>query len=215
MSQEQTDLRVKRSHKLLRDAFIELIAEKRFDEITVGDISARAMVNRATFYRHYQDKYDLVEKIFTDEVGALLRELGTSPGGPKRINPEKPAEAWVKMFERISRHAKLYRALLGHNGSPWFAARLRDWVVEVINERELLRLRKQSTEQHAKPNALPQEAAISLAASLFINAISWWLENEMPCSPRQMASWTLMFFSYGYLRALDLEPDPYVSFALE
>ena len=50
---EQTDLRVWRTHHFLQEAMVELITEKGFDAITVGDIAERAMINRATFYRHY------------------------------------------------------------------------------------------------------------------------------------------------------------------
>ena len=64
MSQNSSDLRVRRTQKLLREALIALIEERSFDAITVGEIAERAMVSRAAFYRHYQDKYDLVEKIF-------------------------------------------------------------------------------------------------------------------------------------------------------
>src|SRR6516162_8640216 len=55
--EEQTDLRIRRTHHFLQEAMIELITEKGFEAITVGDIAERAMINRATFYRHYQDKY--------------------------------------------------------------------------------------------------------------------------------------------------------------
>lgn len=60
--EEQTDLRIRRTHHFLQEAMIELITEKGFEAITVGEIAERAMINRATFYRHYQDKYDLVAK---------------------------------------------------------------------------------------------------------------------------------------------------------
>jgi AraC-like DNA-binding protein len=56
LTQNSDDLRVRRTRKLLREALIELIGERSFDTITVGDISQRAMVSRAAFYRHYQDK---------------------------------------------------------------------------------------------------------------------------------------------------------------
>src|SRR5260221_12899155 len=55
------DLRVRRTHLLLRKAFWELMAEKDFQSITVQDIADRAMVNRATFYDHFVDKYALLE----------------------------------------------------------------------------------------------------------------------------------------------------------
>jgi AcrR family transcriptional regulator len=50
---------VRRTRKLLQDAFVELLAEKRFEAITVQDIAARSTVNRTTFYAHFVDKYDL------------------------------------------------------------------------------------------------------------------------------------------------------------
>src|ERR1700694_4636655 len=73
--EEQIDLRIRRTHKFLQEAMIELIAEKGFDALTVGDIAERAMINRATFYRHYQDKYDLVAKIFEETTNELVENM--------------------------------------------------------------------------------------------------------------------------------------------
>lgn len=58
------DLRVVRTKKLLTNALRELLQEKAFDKITVNDICERAMVHRATFYNHFNDKTDLVNYIF-------------------------------------------------------------------------------------------------------------------------------------------------------
>lgn len=55
------DPRVRRTRKLLYDAFDSLLAEKGFEAVTVQDVASRATVNRATFYAHFQDKYHLVE----------------------------------------------------------------------------------------------------------------------------------------------------------
>ena len=72
------DPRVKRTRKLLLDAFISLIAEKSFEEITVQDIAARATVNRATFYAHFVDKYALVDNLIREGFAQLLhRRLDT------------------------------------------------------------------------------------------------------------------------------------------
>src|SRR5579862_8584332 len=67
------DLRVRRTRKLLQQAFIELTVEKGFAALTVSDITERAMVNRSTFYRHYLDKYDLLEQ-FMNEMYVLLED---------------------------------------------------------------------------------------------------------------------------------------------
>ena len=55
------DLRVRRTRYLLQEKFWELLAEQSFQSITVQDITARAMVNRATFYDHFVDKYALLQ----------------------------------------------------------------------------------------------------------------------------------------------------------
>ncbi len=55
MRKNQTDLRVLRTRKTIKEAFVELMEEKGFDAITVKDITTRAGINRGTFYAHYQD----------------------------------------------------------------------------------------------------------------------------------------------------------------
>lgn len=55
------DLRVRRTRMMIEKAFNELLLEKGFQAITVQDIAERAMVNRATFYDHFIDKYALFE----------------------------------------------------------------------------------------------------------------------------------------------------------
>ena len=75
------DPRVKRTRKLLLDAFISLISEKSFEDITVQDIAARATVNRATFYAHFVDKYALVDNLIREDFAQLLqRRLATHTG---------------------------------------------------------------------------------------------------------------------------------------
>ena len=75
MSHNSGDLRVRRTQKLLCEALIALIEERSFDAITVGEIAERAMVSRAAFNRHYQDKYDLVEKIFEEMIAEVMRGI--------------------------------------------------------------------------------------------------------------------------------------------
>lgn len=56
--EEKVDLRIIRTRKALFDAFLELLQQERFDSITVNVLCEKAMVRRATFYKHFADKYD-------------------------------------------------------------------------------------------------------------------------------------------------------------
>lgn len=66
MTQPESNLRVRRTTFLLREALIALIEERGFEALTVGELTSRTMVSRTAFYRSYQDKYDLVEQIFEE-----------------------------------------------------------------------------------------------------------------------------------------------------
>src|SRR5579884_3382091 len=112
-SDSHVNLRVRRTKILLREALIELIEERGFESLTVGELTARAMVSRAAFYRNYRDKYDLVEQIFAEAMSALVAAVG-------ELGQEHPAATWVAFFEHIAAYDRLYRALLGRQGSPWF-----------------------------------------------------------------------------------------------
>lgn len=62
LAPEKIDPRVKRTRSLLEQAFMALIQEKGFQAVSVQDIAERAGVNRATFYAHFTDKYDLLDQ---------------------------------------------------------------------------------------------------------------------------------------------------------
>lgn len=66
------DPRVKRTKALIRQAFIEWLAVKDFEDITVQDIVDRAELNRATFYNHYQDKYELLDVTMAELFAEML-----------------------------------------------------------------------------------------------------------------------------------------------
>ena len=62
MVQSKSDLRVIKTRKSIMQAFIKLSGVKDFKSITVKDITQEALINRATFYYHFSDIYDLLEK---------------------------------------------------------------------------------------------------------------------------------------------------------
>jgi AcrR family transcriptional regulator len=71
---EKTDPRVLRTRKLIDEAFLAVLDEKGFEELSVQEVADRAGINRATFYAHYGDKYDLlsdlIRKSLTEELSA-------------------------------------------------------------------------------------------------------------------------------------------------
>ena len=67
--ESKQDLRIVKTRSNIKSAFIQLLREKDFNHITVQDILDRALINRKTFYHHYQDKYDLAERLIQEFLG--------------------------------------------------------------------------------------------------------------------------------------------------
>lgn len=57
---DKEDLRIRRTKTFLMQALIRLMEKQSFEQISVIDICNEALVHRATFYKHYKDKYDLL-----------------------------------------------------------------------------------------------------------------------------------------------------------
>ena len=68
------DLRVRRTKRAIKLAFIKLVNEKGFANVTIKEIAEEAIINRQTFYNYYQDKYDLTEQL-NDEYLAIFKKL--------------------------------------------------------------------------------------------------------------------------------------------
>ena len=81
----------------LKEALTRLLKEKDFEAISVSDIAREAGVNRGTFYLHYVDKFDMVDKLIDEILQNILVLL--KEGNPK--NKEEALPGIVKIFEYL------------------------------------------------------------------------------------------------------------------
>jgi AcrR family transcriptional regulator len=204
MAHKPTDPRILRTDRLIQDAFIDLTSELGFDEVTIGEIANRARVNRATFYRHYQDKYDLLEQIFQEGMSEFASDLGPPGEEAMPIDPLTPPERWVKLFEYFATHEQIYRPLLGSKGSSWFVARVRDYFVKRMDEREQQRAHLPAFQGKTLESRIPKKVTLTLASNMLISTIAWWLENGKQYSSKEIATWFLSFTINGYVHELGL-----------
>ncbi len=89
------DLRVKRTKRALYDAFMCLLSEKSFEEITVNELCASAGIRRATFYKHYSDKFSFLTsytRSLRDRFDTTVWKLG---------DPAPDREYYVAYAKRI------------------------------------------------------------------------------------------------------------------
>ncbi len=185
MAQKTDDLRVRRTRKLLQKALLEATIEKGFAEVSVRDITERAMVNRSTFYRHFLDKYDLLSR-YLEELYAQVppQEGGLTPGDGRGQDPDQLPVWLVGMLKHVQLHTEFYRVMLGKKGDPAFCAEgFRQFIAKQF--REML----PADGAAANPTRPPIDLSVSYISHAAIGVIMWWLEDEQAHTAEQVAGW--------------------------
>ncbi|HEY7349083.1 MAG TPA: TetR/AcrR family transcriptional regulator [Ktedonobacterales bacterium] len=166
---EIQDRRIKRTQNLLAKALIALTLEKGYEAVTIRDITDRADVGYATFFRHYHDK----DALLLDVLEVVLEELmGLLPLSPDA----DPAAVGALIFRYVQQQSEVCRVLLSSRGSTTLVQRIIEAGTESV-------LRQNTPLAEA---VVPVEiAAYHLVAST-LALIQWWLEHEMPYPPERM-----------------------------
>jgi AcrR family transcriptional regulator len=172
------DARIKRSRQLLREALVSLIEEKGYERLTVRDITERATVNRSTFYQHYRDKEDLL-RLTGEEV---FEELRSSFEENEKVPEERDTSpTLVRMFEHFAQNGDFYRVMLSEQGFPHFQFYLEKVMRDILLQRK----------DHLQPQgewAVPFDFFLHYISSANTGMVAWWLRNDMPYSPKYMAT---------------------------
>ena len=174
---QRNDLRVKRTEKLIFDALMQCTIHKGFSAVTVSDITLAAGINRATFYRHYNDKFDLLNH-YARTVYALL-DSDHAPVSQQTYTQDRHnlPDGLVHIFDHVSEHATFYRVMWGKHGDPDFAEKIRVYIQK--------RIRK-SLPKNIPLDEQQVDLFISYSASASFGAVLWWLEHDMPYSSEEM-----------------------------
>ncbi|WP_270789278.1 TetR/AcrR family transcriptional regulator [Enterococcus diestrammenae] len=197
---KKTDLRVKRTNKMIVEAFIHLVEEKGFDQVTVQDIADEAMINRATFYAHYKDKHDLYEKIFDLAIDAFTSVL--SPDDlvtGNRLRIKKVEFLMTNIYQNVQKNSKFYLTIM--DGTSMEILRKR--IADILNEQyahifDRLKITENDIE-------VPMDFIIEYMTSIFIGTLHWWLTTDSEMTPEHLAKLVIKLVGNGHLTVLGLE----------
>lgn len=185
MADRISDKRSMRTKRIIRDALTELMEEKGFEGITVRDLTAKAEINRGTFYIHYRDKYDLLEQSEDD----IFKELEEIVQVVSQINPidvmkynlqNEPLPFLIKLFEFFYDNSNFLKVILGPKGDASFQVRLKEFIKKSFLQHLIIRLKKEEM-------LVPVEFLIAYVSSAHLGVIQHWLEGGMEKSPREMS----------------------------
>lgn len=178
---------IQKSRRLLHQALVSLILEKKYESITVQQILDRAHVGRSTFYLHFKDKDELLTMGF-DYMAELLREIQTlhrnGPGEPY----EKLIAFSLPMFLHMYEFRGHSRAFAGTSSGAIVRERIQKMISEILTQEMEKVSREGQTARATKAGIIPGDVFIDYLASTFMLVTTWWLDSEEPVSPESANS---------------------------
>ena len=172
--QGKSDRRSRRSRRLIVDALLALMRERRYDRITVQQIIDRADVGRSTFYAQFRNKDDVLVSEVERVLGLLYEQ--------EHSCAEEPADHLlpsVEFFRHVQETQALYPALLrGRAIDPHAQA-----VHRYLRDRAAQQLARIAD---TRDLAVPPEIVADYLAGALLALVHWWLDHGLPYTPEQM-----------------------------
>jgi AcrR family transcriptional regulator len=175
MKSDKDDRRVKYTKMVLKESFIKLLEKKALSQISIKEICEDADINRATFYAHYNDQYDLFKKIEDELLNNINAHIAEFNQKNNNMNPVLTAE---KIFEYLKENAKLCKLLLSERGDFSFQKQIMMLVYDkIITE---LTDNNKITKEDA-------EYIYSFTITGCVGIVQKWLDDDMKKSAHYMA----------------------------
>jgi len=157
------DPRVRRTRKMLQDALANLLKEKSFDDISIGDIAEKSTLNRATFYDHYTDKFALLQCLVGSQFEDLIAKRNICFNGCEGTLRKIAMGVCYYLAETIKP---------GEDGQSRAGTPLETAIVSVVR-----RLILDGFAQHPPKPGVPVEIVSSTIAWAIYGAAKDWAQN--------------------------------------
>lgn len=205
---EKLDRRVRKTRHALREAMLNLMEEKGYDQVTVEELTSRADIGRTTFYLHYNAKQDLLIEQFGELMDQLVAQLSQIPLSAWRqdgdlmavdTHPKRPI---CMIFQHAAENEELYRIVLQGEGVDQAAERLQAIMTNAVNA--YLR-HKLGDESEQLTLQIPIDVFANYFAGALLGVIKWWLEAGMPYTSQEMETMFFQMFLPGASLSLGME----------
>jgi AcrR family transcriptional regulator len=183
---DEMDPRVQRSRELLREALMVLTTQRSFASLTIQEVTAKAGLNRSTFYLHYLGLHELLEDCVKELFGQM-RVVIYAKASQLNSTASDGYEPYVEcVFIHLQEHFNFYRAMLGKQGDPYFGSLFQELLAELIFEPMGGEIRSDAE----------SELVLRFFTVGFTGIATWWLESDKRISVQEAA----------HLVALDILP---------
>jgi AcrR family transcriptional regulator len=166
------DLRVTKTERAIRKAFDELMRELGFSKLTVSGIIKRAEINRSTFYSHYLDKYNLLEKVEDELLSGVTEIVGKAHSVPLSALQENLTEYLKAIAVFMKENGEMFSLLLSEKGDPAFTDRINKRIFGVLERNNAIR-----------DLSVPYEYAFPAFFGMVSNLIVEWVRRGFKETP--------------------------------
>lgn len=180
------DRRQRKTREAIFGAFVELLSEKNFGQITVGEIIERADVGRATFYAHFETK-DYLLKELCEELFCHIFDSASNQNTAHRhiFDCNAPDSVFLHLFQHLKNNDNNISRLLSCQNNELFLMYFKSNLLQLIKNQSPLF-------DSEKSSRLPESFWINHIASTFVETVRWWIDNGMKESPETVTGY---FFS--------------------
>lgn len=132
MGKNKVDLRILKTRKAIKEAFLTLVQTKGYERITIQDIAEEAMINRNTFYLHYVDKPNLMENLCQESIEKLNVCINLEMSVSDELNRDTFIALLSETFKVIEADIVFFKAMLSQNGYPNFSTYLKEALKSIM-----------------------------------------------------------------------------------
>jgi AcrR family transcriptional regulator len=184
---------VARTKAAIEDAFVQLVLERGYDQVTVEDITDRADLARATFYTHYPNKEAVQFSVFNRLTEDLVRRLAT---GPRNVVHRDTIQA---AYKQAAEMPDLYRACLSD-------PRTRQAHLSTLSRYAEQNFRDRLTARDKQPR-IPVPVMARAFVGAHVAILDAWLASELDGDVEELAHMALDLLIYGTAWAHGLRLD--------
>lgn len=127
---KKTDLRILKTRNAIINAFITLRAKKPLDKITVKELADLAMINKATFYLHYKDIYNLSDTLENDALEQIIKDMPDP-----ELMLSNPEQGTKDLFQAFAAQGQLFTILFSGDRFDIFVKKIDHLIKEYIYQK--------------------------------------------------------------------------------
>ncbi len=180
--------RVRRTKQILKDALIDLIVTRSFACITVKDMIEKADYNRATFYRHYSCKEDILRELMEEKQRGFTDAFQAPFKNKRIIQLPSLTASDLPLFKYILENANFYRLLKTPKQLPGLQDKMMDTIVTLCRE--------SVTHFHSPQSRINNDLMITFRAYGLFGLIREWILSDFEATPEYIANQYIQILNY-------------------